>query len=347
MSRSRSSPRLALVIGAVILAAPRPVLAAKTDVVVLRNGDRVTCEIKILQRGKLQVKTDDMGTVDIEWDKIRELTSLGLFEVEDLRGRLFFGSLRPGPGEGQIDVVGLSGTTTLSFPSVVRIQQLKTSFWKRVSGSFDAGFSYTSSSRLTQFNLDGRLTLRQPTFQLELRASSIVTRQPDAPQTQRGSADFGYVRFRGNRHIVFGLVGLEQNRELGYDLRAGLRGGWGRYLVRSQGNELLGAIGLNVNREVPVEGDPTENLEALIALNWANFAYSTPKTDIEIGLLVFPSLSSWGRWRLELDAQINREIIKDFFISLKGYDSFDSDPATAGASRNDWGVTLGLGYSFS
>jgi hypothetical protein len=333
--------------GVVLLAAPRPAVAAKSDVVVLRNGDRITCEVKILQRGKLQVKTDDMGTVDIEWDKIREITANGLFEVEDTRGRLFFGSLRPGPGDSELDIVGLARTTTLGLPAVVRVQEIKTSFWKRLSGSLDAGFSYTSSSRLAQFNLDSRLTFRRPTFQLELRASSIVTRQPDAPQTQRGSADFGYVRFRENRQTVFGLVSLEQNRELGYDLRAGLRGGWGRYLVRSQGNELLAGIGLNANREVPVEGDPTENLEALIVLNWANFAYSTPKTDVEIGLLVFPSLTSWGRWRFELDARIKRELFKDFFVSAKGYDSFDSDPATAGASRNDWGVTFGLGYSFS
>ena len=36
--------------------------AAKTDVVELVNGDRITCEIKKLDRGKLSVKTDGLGT---------------------------------------------------------------------------------------------------------------------------------------------------------------------------------------------------------------------------------------------------------------------------------------------
>ena len=39
----------------------------KTDIVSLKNGDRVTGEIEELQRGKLTVKTDSMGTVSIEW----------------------------------------------------------------------------------------------------------------------------------------------------------------------------------------------------------------------------------------------------------------------------------------
>jgi hypothetical protein len=33
-----------------------PVAAQKTDVVVLINGDRITCEVKQLTRGRLEVK---------------------------------------------------------------------------------------------------------------------------------------------------------------------------------------------------------------------------------------------------------------------------------------------------
>ncbi len=42
---------------------PRDAIAQKTDVVVFRNGDRLTCEIRTLQRGLLQVKTDSLSTV--------------------------------------------------------------------------------------------------------------------------------------------------------------------------------------------------------------------------------------------------------------------------------------------
>jgi hypothetical protein len=31
---------------------------------------------------------------------------------------------------------------------------------------------------------------------------------------------------------------------------------------------------------------------------------------------------------------------------LRGYESYDSRPATEGATRNDYGVTFALGWSF-
>jgi hypothetical protein len=47
--------------------------ATKTDVVELRNGDRITCEIRKLERGKLTVKTDGLGTIAVEWDSPTQL----------------------------------------------------------------------------------------------------------------------------------------------------------------------------------------------------------------------------------------------------------------------------------
>jgi putative salt-induced outer membrane protein YdiY len=328
------------------LAAAAPARAAKTDVVVMLNGDRITCELKYLQRGKLEVKTDGLGTIDVEWNRVRSVASLGLFEVEDLRGRLYFGSLQPSLEEGKLDVVGLSSTRSVDVALVVRIQQLRRSFWMRLSGSLDVGFSYTASSELTQFQLAGSLQYRRPTFQLRLDANSLVTSQPDAPETQRNSAEFGYIRFRESRQLAFGQVRLEQNRELGYELRSNLRGGYGSYFVRSQGNELLGGLGLNVNHEVPVEGDSKDNLEGLIALSWQNYSFAFPKTDVSVQLAAFPSFSEWGRWRMDLEARIKREIFRDFTLSLNGYDSYDSRPATEGASKNDWGVSLAVGFTF-
>ena len=50
--------------------------AEKTDIVVLKNGDKITGEVKGLERGKLEFSTDSMGTVSIEWEDIQEILSL-------------------------------------------------------------------------------------------------------------------------------------------------------------------------------------------------------------------------------------------------------------------------------
>ncbi len=56
--------------------------AVKTDIVELVNGDRITCEIKKLDRGKLTVKTDGLGTLSIEWDDIQHISSKARYDVQ-------------------------------------------------------------------------------------------------------------------------------------------------------------------------------------------------------------------------------------------------------------------------
>ena len=54
--------------------------AVKTDMVVLKNGDRITGDIKELKKGKLKYSTDDISTIYIEWENISEIYSPSTFE---------------------------------------------------------------------------------------------------------------------------------------------------------------------------------------------------------------------------------------------------------------------------
>ena len=63
----------------------------RTDIVILNNGDRVTGEIKSLEAGLLELKTDTMGTIRIEWRFISELISDKNQSVEVTDGRRWLG----------------------------------------------------------------------------------------------------------------------------------------------------------------------------------------------------------------------------------------------------------------
>src|SRR5262245_15865300 len=91
---------LALAMGAVSACLPRPAAAAKADVLVRRNGDRITGEVKGLARGKLDYSTDDAGRLSIEWEKVAKLTSANSFDIEDSFGKRYFGRLVPAAREG-------------------------------------------------------------------------------------------------------------------------------------------------------------------------------------------------------------------------------------------------------
>jgi hypothetical protein len=317
----------------------------KTDIVVLRNGDRVTCEIKRLDRGRLHVKTDDMGTLDIEWAQIASVTGKGLFEIEDLRGRLYYGPLETVPEEG-LQVATARGLETVPLLLVVRLLPIEASFWERLSGRFDVGFGYTKSSDIAEFSADGSVKFVRPTFTAQLEGSSLIQRQEEGTETTRNSLSLSYTRNHEGRRFALGRLSADQNRELGYELRTGVAAGYGKYFVRNQGNELLGVAGLYLNREVPVDGETTDNLEALLAAEWANFSYNFPKTDVEVKAVVIVGLTDWGRYRLDVDGRISRELFNDFTASIKGYYNYDSRSPTTGESRDDYQVSLAVGYTF-
>ncbi len=340
---------VALLLGAPAAAPLRaegPPPGGKVDVVVLQNGTRVVGEIRSMSRGKLELKTDDMGTLQVEWGKIAEVTAPEFFEVEDMDGALYFGSLRPGRSEGALEVVADWGESALPIRRVARIQLVKSGFWDRWKGSVDAGAGYTSATELLEIALDAELHYRRPRFEATARADAVLTQQPEADDTRRSSLSVGYTRILPGRHRLFALGTVEQNQELGFDLRSSVVGGWSYMLARSQSNELIGGAGLALNREKPLEGESTTNVEVTVGLDWANFAYDFPNTDIRITTFGYLGLSQWGRIRLESNVSLRREVFSDFYVGLKGYLSYDSQPATEGAQKNDWGLSLTLGYSF-
>jgi hypothetical protein len=323
-----------------------PARAAKTDVVVLRNGDRVTCEVDQLERGRLVVKTDDMGTLEIEWDKVQSVTAAAEFDIDDLEGRRYVGSLAPAaPGELRITTTA-GGANVLRLADVARIHRIGATFWKRLDGSLDVGTSYTSATALFKLDVAGSIGTHNPGYDISASGSTSITEQPDAESTSRSVLSFGYTRRFRRRWVGLFKTQLEQNRELGFDLRSSAALGGGRYLVQGRSDRLLGGLAFSINRERPVEGETTTNAELMAVVGYDRFAYDFPKLDVSVSAAGFVSLSEPGRRRLELEARLQREVIKDFYASLRGYESYDSRPPTAEASRNDWGVTFALGWSF-
>ena len=333
-----------LVAGAILAAVPAA--AQKTDIVVLLRGDRLTVEIDHLDRGRLIVKTDDMGTVSIEWDKVREVTALALFEVDDEAGNRYLGAIGPGP-EGQMTVNTMIGDIVVPMLSVVRIQRIGRGFWQRVDGSVDIGASYTSSSDLLKVDASASATYRQPRWEVTLAGQSSITRQPEAPETRRNEGSLQYLRaLRWRRWFTFAQGEVSQNVELGYNLRTSITGGPGRFLLQRRRDRLITGGGISVNREWPVDGDQRTNVEAFGGIVYDFVTYDSPKTDISAGLNVLPSLSDPGRVRANIDASISRELIKDLFLKLSFYERYDRRPPTADAEHHDYGTTLSVGWSF-
>jgi hypothetical protein len=116
-------------------------------VVVLRNGDHLTGEIKSMSRGKLDLSTDDAGRVSIEWVKVARVSSTYFYEAELASGRKYFGLLHP-PPDGEAGVVVIDADA-LAIPEVVALTPLDAVFWSRLKAYLDVGFTLAKSNRAT------------------------------------------------------------------------------------------------------------------------------------------------------------------------------------------------------
>lgn len=326
-----------------------PVTGEKTDRVVMLNGDYLTGELKKLQRGKLSFKTDATSTIDIDWEDVATVTSASFFEIESSDGRKYFGSVPLASGTGTLVVAVGNAAVELDLTEVVQITPIKKTFWARVDGSVTAGFSFTKSSDVTQFNLGSSAKYRAREYLVSTRLDANITRKgaEDESDTQRGDLTLNYRRFRKDRWFTEWTGAAQRNDELGLDLR--LIGSWsmGRAAIQTNYSLLTLVAGLAVNQEWRSGGEPSAvNLELPLSANYDLFFYSTPKTDLKTGLTIFVGLSDWGRNRVEQNLSFRREFIKDLFWELSTYVSYDSKPPESAKSSTDYGIVSSLGYSF-
>ena len=101
-----------------------------------------------------------------------------------------------------------------------------------------------------------------------------------------------------------------------------------------------------LNDERGVDVEPTQNVEALLMLQTSFYTYDRPKTNLDLTLQYYPSLSNAGRQRVQLDAGVKHELFKDFFAALTVYNSYDNRPPNPAADRNDVGIVASLGWTY-
>jgi hypothetical protein len=317
----------------------------RTDVVTLANGDRITGEIVNLERGRLEFKTDDAGTLYLEWDKLVSLVAARYVEVVTRLGIRYLGTLGQSDPRS-ISVVTATAPVPLTMVEVTLIRPLGTSFWSRLDGSFDTGFSYTQSSGIAQLNLNSETIFQKPASRTRLFASLTLTQQEDESRDDRGTLELSYLKYPWQEWFISGAARFESNESLGIRLRSQVGTAIGPRLVNSNRGQLAVGAGIVFNDERGVDVEPTRNIEALLVFRASYYTYDRPKTNLDLSTQYYPSLSDPGRHRLQLDAAVKRELWKDFFVSLSMYNTFDSRPPNPAADTNDIGVVMSIGYSY-
>lgn len=345
---ARSAWRLALIVGitmgALFPCAGRVLAAPKVDVVTIERGTRLMCEIKGLDRGRLTIGTDALDTVYVYWDRIEGVTSPRVFEVELQDGRRYYSSL---------DVVaprrlrvGPAGTgTELDMHAIIRITPIEATFWNRLDGHVDFGFSFNKAQLETRWTLNGAVDYRSRNYEGSVTLASQLTAREDADGLSRNTLSLSGRRLFRRRWFGVVVGQLQENQELSLDLRTVVGGGGGRYVVQSNSTTLQLYSGVVHTREQFSGEDVRNSPEALVGTKWDWFSARNNDLDLTTTAIGYFNVGGTARTRFELQSAFRIEFLSDFYFSVNGYNSYDSRPPEGGAS-SDVGVSLSLGWKF-
>src|SRR5262245_51845224 len=229
--------------GMLLLLCAGSALAQKTDSVWIRNGDRITGEVEGLSRGLLKYSTDDLGTLYIEWDKVDRISTTTLVEVQLTSGVKYFGHLEPGASGW----LGVSGET-LALSQIVTMRPIDKTFFGRVSGYLDLGFSYQKANKTVQLTTGTQVVYRARSTETAFQLTTFLEDREDTEETSRLASSLTQRFLLSNRWSTGAVIGYDINEELDLAGRGRLVAFAARTLIQNNHVELYLTGGTLVTR---------------------------------------------------------------------------------------------------
>jgi putative salt-induced outer membrane protein YdiY len=324
----------------------------KDDVVVMKNGDKFTGEIKSLKYGELIFKSDYIkDSVHLDWKRVETLQSqdtliVALSDGERLTG--FIGKEGTPADAGKAFKIAAAGSAIEVRPSeVIAIGQREGNFWNQLTGSINYGFGFASGNNSTNSSLGADVAFRTSKNSVQLAASSQFDSQTNAKITNRFTFDSQYGRMLTNKWIAVGLLSLLKSNQQKLTLRSAYGGGFGRKLMQTDRTSATVIAGTAYSHESYVPQPGTEpvrnNAESLLGITFSTFRFKT--LNLNTHALVFPSLIEPGRLRLSSQSNLRIELVRNFHWNFQLYENYDTRPPI-NAAKNDLGVTTSLGWTF-
>src|ERR1043166_9330776 len=255
----------------------------RDDVVVMKNGDRLTGEIKSLRNGELRFKASYMAeSVRLDWVRVERLESKDEYQIFLTSGQIFSDSLKLVPSSetgSENFVIGENNKAVrVRQIEVVRIAPFEKKFFTQLEGSIDFGFSYTSGNDQYDTQLVATTTYRTRNNSFTARIDSLFSGQTEGSSSIRNQFSCDYRRQITPKWYAGGLFDFLRSDQQSLEHRLTLGGLVGRNIKQTETTKYSVFGGLAVSREKysSVTGQPLRtNVDALAGLDLTSFRFNT------------------------------------------------------------------------
>lgn len=320
---------------------------------VMRNGDRMTCEVKSLSNGVLYVSFDYIdGTSSVDWSKVARLESDQLFVVKTEDGSVYKGAIRTAQTEAQrpvqLQVVENTNATEIDRSKIVEMVATSDKFWQRFNGGISLGVIYSKGNQSTQYSLSSETAYVRERWTAAASFDSNLSSSTGTNPSTRNSIDSSFTHLLPNKNWFYAGIGtFLQSSEQGIALQSILGAGVGRYLKNTNRATITlagGGAWQNTSYDQSIHPVPTQNLgAALILADMKLFRFS--KTNLSATAALLPAFTQPGRVRFNSKASYYVKIWSDLKWNVSFYGDWDNEPPP-GFSGSDYGTSSGLSWTF-
>jgi hypothetical protein len=321
-------------------------MAFAQDVIVLKNGDRISGAVKKLENGDVHIDAGyGQNIFIIDWEEVERIESPQRFAIVTSGGDRLSGSIRTDPEVSRrVLVEGQGSMVPFEHSELVSLTPIDAGFWGRFGTSVDFGMSLTKANETKQFNTRATVSYLTDDWSLEGNADSLFSTRQDVPRTKRNEFRTNFRYFISDRWFSVTFGSFLQSDELQLELRSSIGSGVGRYLI--QNNRWLlsingGGAWTNENFEDPLVSNQNSG-EAVGAIEFN--AFNIGDLNIQTLFSIFPSLSELGRFRMNFRNDFKWDLPQDLYFSVGFTNNFDSSPPTA-SPRNDYIFSTSVGWS--
>jgi len=336
-----------------LLAAPL-VARESTDVIVMKNGDRITCEVKGLSEGVLSVSPPYViQTISVDWSQVARLESKQLFLVKMQDGSVYRGTLNsvetPAGRPMEIQVAEApEKKVVLDTARIAQVAETSEKFFQRFTGGVNTGVIYSKGNRSTQYSISALAAYPRERWVAQLGLSSNLSASSGSTTSTRNQVTGGALHLLPWKNYFYGVLGgFLQSTEQGIDRQTYLGGGIGRYLKNTNRTAISVLGGLawqNTSYKQAVVPIRTQNVAAaLIAADVKLFRFN--KTNLDLTATLLPAVSEPGRVYFSTNASYYIKITGNLSWNVSLYASFDNRPP-ANLPGSDYGTSSGLSWTF-
>ena len=348
----------AIILCCAVLCSARLYAQKNNDVIVMKNGDRFTCEIKSLSAGVLTVKVKYVdGDMAVEWSQVAHLESNRLFLVHTERGEAYTGKISTSGASNdppiRIEIAEAPAKEVeVAQHEVIKLNQTSDGFWQRFVGAVNTGLLYSKGNESTQYNISSQVAYNRERWSSELLFNSSLASNSGASLTTRNQTDLNTLRLlRWNNWFYAGYASFLQSSVQQINLQTTLAGGVGRYLKNTNRSSIyvLGGLGWqnvgygqNTGQNTVNQGSQNTAV-GFVAGQVKVFKFK--KTNLDVSASLLPAITDAGRVHFNTNAVYYIKFINDLSWNFSFYGSWDSRPP-ATLPKSDYGTSSGLSWTF-